>query len=227
MQFNALPCNEQELLERCRQLAGKSLVELASSYKQTLPKSFLHAKGWVGQFIESLLGVIANNLPEPDFKDLGIELKTIPINLKGQPQESTFICTASISELQKETFETSRVWQKLKKILFVPVEADPKISIENRKVGNAILWSPDLTTRNILQKDWEELSEMLVLGKQSVLSARFGTYLQIRPKAAHSRILQVSLDEEGNKELMGPKGFYLRSRLTKKIIEEFYFTPNH
>jgi DNA mismatch repair protein MutH len=246
MQFTAPPLNEQELLLRCQQIAGKTLGELAVLAKEKLPNSLLRAKGWIGQLIEWHLGAHAQNLPLPDFINLGIELKTLPINAQGQPQESTFVCSAPTetsasfpsrsdrtadqthvdapveTTVDDLTWKTSRVYQKLKRVLWVPIEADHTIAIENRQVGNAILWSPDPKTEAILQTDWEELMEMLLLGRVNSLSAHFGVYLQIRPKAAHSRILQATIDEYGEEILAGPKGFYLRSKLTKMILAEHY-----
>lgn len=223
MQFNSPPNNEQELLLRCQKIAGKTLAELGSTYNQTAPKSLTHSKGWIGQLIENHLGAYASNLPIPDFANLGIELKTIPINAKGEPQESTYICTAPLSmQARQETWINSRVWQKMKRMLLVPVEACPRIPVQNRRIGSAILWTPDHATEKQLKEDWEELMEMLLLGKIGKLSGHFGTYLQIRPKAMHSRILQITQDEQGEAILAGPKGFYMRSMLTKKILAEHY-----
>lgn len=219
MQFTALPQNEQELLERCHRIAGKTVAELAYPHHK-IPSSLIHAKGFVGQLIEWHLGAQSSNSPVPDFLNLGIELKTLPLNENGLPQESTFVCTAPNS-LELE-WRNSRVYQKLKRVLWVPIESSASIPIADRRVGNAILWSPDPSTEQTLQEDWRDLMEMMSLGRINELSAHFGTYLQIRPKAAHSRILQSTINENGEEIFTGPKGFYLRTTLTKKILEENY-----
>lgn len=219
MQFTAMPQNEQELLSRCHQIAGKTIAELATN----VPKTLLHSKGFIGQLIEFHLGAQSKNLPVPDFVNLGIELKTLPINEKGQPLESTFVCTAPLPKEKPDIdWPTSRVYQKLKRVLWVPIVVPLDSAIHERRVANAILWSPDSTTEAILRTDWEDLMEMLVLGQISKLSAHFGTYLQIRPKAAHSRILQAAINENGEKIWTGPKGFYLRTKFTQKIMNENY-----
>ncbi len=236
------PKTEQELLRRCEDIAGKTLAELA----RTTDQAIYNKKGFVGQLIEWHLGTSAGNLSMPDFIEIGVELKTLPINKYGQPQESTYVCTASFShetvhgatpgpmrddddydddggrKTRQAEWQTSRVYQKLRRVLWVPVEADREIPWNERRVGNAILWSPDEATEKILREDWEELTEMLIFGQVEKLTAHFGTYLQIRPKAAHSRIFQSTMNEEGNAILAGPKGFYLRTILTKKILEENY-----
>lgn len=222
-----VPNTEIELLERCQTLAGKTLKELSFDSPFPLPKTLLKAKGWMGQLIEWHLGANAHQLPLPDFMHLGIELKTLPINIRGEPKESTFVCTAPISlGASLETWETSRVRQKLMSVLWVPIEADAGIAIGDRRVCTPLLWRPSLDVEAILKKDWEELTEMLLLGEVNQISARFGTYLHIRPKAAHSRVLNKTFieNDEGQPEysLAGPKGFYLRTNFTKKILQEFY-----
>lgn len=217
------PQSEQELLTRCHRIAGKTLAELAQTYHQKIPSSLTQAKGFMGQLIERALGANGLNLPEPDFPNLGIELKTLPLNTNGQPRESTYVCTAPLGlSAEIEPWENSRVRKKLARVLWVPIEADPNIPLINRRIGTALLWSPSPTIESILRQDWEELTLMLHLGQIANLSAKIGTYLQIRPKAAHSRILSPAINEQCEAVRINPKGFYLRSSLTQKILKENY-----
>jgi DNA mismatch repair protein MutH len=225
MQFKAPPQNELELLNRCYELAGKTFADLAEEAQQMLPDSFKRAKGFIGQLIETHLGASAGNKPLPDFTNLGIELKTLPYNRKGEPQETTYVCTAPLSQMAaEENWKNSRVYKKLKRLLWIPIEADPSIAIAERKVGSPLLFKldQDPTLEAILKKDWEELMDMLHLGKISELSASHGQYLHIRPKAAHSRILAATLNHLGEEEWVGPKGFYLRMAFTSKLLREHY-----
>lgn len=217
------PESETELLSRCHKLSGITFSALAARYHQTLPPSLTQAKGLIGQLLEYALGASAGNQPEPDFPNLGVELKTMPIDCNGRPRESTYVCTAPINlKAEIEIWENSRVRNKLKRVLWIPVEAEPEIPLMERRIGIAQLWSPDPTTEAILRQDWEELTLMLHLGQTDNLSAKIGTYLQIRPKAAHSRILNPGINEHGEEILINPKGFYLRTALTQKILVEHY-----
>jgi len=223
MLSQAIPKNERELLQRAEALAGKTLGELAKIGGSPLPTSLSRAKGWIGQLIEKQLGAPGDNKPEPDFLNLGIELKTLPINLKGEPQESTYVCTAPLScRANQESWETSRLRRKLKKVLWIPIEADPSIPIEQRRIAAPILFSLTISLDQTLKEDWEELMEMLQLGKASELSSHQGRFLQIRPKAAHSRIKKRYLDDEGETQWVVPKGFYLRTQFTRRILKESY-----
>lgn len=88
---NKPPKNEKELLEQCQRIEGLSFAQLALELGLFTPVNPVHRKGWVGQALELALGADAKNESLPDFKQLGIELKTIPINKSGKPAESTFI----------------------------------------------------------------------------------------------------------------------------------------
>lgn len=213
--------NQQELLTHAKQLAGLSIKELALMLSEPLPQSNIQGKGWLGQIVEKYLGATAGNAALPDFVDLGIELKTIPILPNGQPKESTYICTAPIP-ITDGSWNESRVWKKMHKILWVPYLYQENLSFGERIIGMPILWSPSKEIIKILQRDWEELVEKLNLGKFSELTAHLGEYLQIRPKALNSDMQIKVMDENGEWLTTTPKGFYVRTALTKRIIQENY-----
>jgi DNA mismatch repair protein MutH len=221
------PQSEAELLARCQALTGQTLETLAQYCQQSIPQSLLHAKGWIGQLMELYLGADGTNQSQPDFAHLGIELKTIPLNANMQPRESTYVCTAPLARphhlsLLPQQWQDSRVRHKLAKVLWVPVEADPAIPLPKRHVGSPLLWVLPSDLESILQQDWEELTEMLHCGQIAHISAKQGVYLHIRPKAAHSRILNATHDEDGETLWINPKGFYLRSSFTQQILDTHY-----
>ncbi|MCW8901683.1 MAG: DNA mismatch repair protein MutH, partial [Gammaproteobacteria bacterium] len=96
------PTSEKELLERARQLAGLTLAGLADKFNKSIPKDTRHAKGWIGQLIETTLGATASSLAEPDFQLIGIELKTLPLTNSGKPKESTYVCTVPLNNLAEQ-----------------------------------------------------------------------------------------------------------------------------
>lgn len=199
-----------------------SLGELAQYMGQSVPSSLQVAKGWVGQLIEQALGATAASLPEPDFQRIGVELKTLPIDAQGQPQESTYVCTVPLMENTGLQWESSWVRRKLQRVLWVPVEADSTLAIAERRIGMALLWSPTPGQEAVLQQDWEELMELIVTGRLEQISARLGTWLQIRPKAANARALCTTFDAQGVPSETLPRGFYLRSCFTRLLLAEHY-----
>ncbi|MDZ7661204.1 DNA mismatch repair endonuclease MutH [Thiohalophilus sp.] len=216
------PHSEQALLERAREIAGQRFAELAEQLGEPVPANQRHAKGWVGQLLERALGASAASLPEPDFQQLGVELKSLPLNANGLPRESTYVCTVPMNETHQLRWERSWLRQKLQRVLWIPIEADPRLPLAQRCIGNALLWSPSPGQEAMLRDDWEELMELVCLGRWEELSARHGRYLQIRPKAAHSRVLTEAHDSEGNLCQILPRGFYLRTDFTRQILEQHY-----
>ncbi len=221
--FKSFPKTEAELINRAKDLAGVSIGELAGLSKHQVPIKLTKDKGFIGQLLEIHLGAHNDNLPQADFAPFAIELKTIPVDNQGRPLESTYICVANQKEISS-SWENSLVKQKTSRILWVPIEANKEISIEHRRIGTPILWEPDLAISRALKQDWEELLENLALGNCQNLSAKSGQYLQLRPKAASSKQLIQIINHDGYKVSIVPKGFYLRSSLTKKILEKNYLS---
>jgi len=212
------PASEAELLERAENIAGKTLQHIANLHNIPVPDNLLRSKGWIGELIEISLGATAGSLPEPDFQSIGVELKTLPLNINQQPKESTYVCTVSLTENKGTNWDTSLVKKKLSRVLWIPVEADPAIPLAERRVGSAILWSPTAKQEGILRNDWQELMDMIDMGRLDQLTAQHGQYLQIRPKAANAKALRSGIDEQGEKIMTLPRGFYLRTSFTRQII---------
>ena len=216
------PTSEEELLIRARELAGLTLEELAVKFKQPLPRNTVHAKGWMGQLLEISLGATASSKAEPDFQLINVELKTLPLTLSGKPKESTYVCTVPLTDLHEQEWKTCWLNRKLQRVLWLPIEADKRIPLADRHIGNAILWSPNDEQAAQLQQDWEELMELVCLGQLDQITSHMGRYLQIRPKGANAKSLTTTLDEEGNTIQTLPRGFYLRPEFTQQIIHSHY-----
>ncbi|MGQ3891150.1 DNA mismatch repair endonuclease MutH [Legionella sp. CNM-4043-24] len=212
------PTSENELLERCRAIEGLSFAQLASLTKCPIPALKSKRKGWAGQALEVALGSTAGTKCLPDFHHLGIELKSIPLNERGKPAESTFVTSIPLLSIHHQTWPESQCFQKLKRVLWLPLEGDRQIPFEHRRIGRGLLWSPNAEDERILANDWQELSCMIGMGRLEEIDATMGEYLQVRPKGANARSLCYGFDTEGNKVLTLPRGFYLRSRFTEKLL---------
>ena len=213
------PLTVKELTNRASVLYGQTVGEVAASLNLTVPADQKKDKGFVGEMIELFLGASAKNLPLPDFKKLGIELKTIPIGDKQSPTESTHVCSVLLKSPTRELWVTSRVFKKLKKVLWVPIQSEKSIKLENRIIGGAFLWSPSPEQEVVLRADWEEHMELIALGKFSELNGERGEYLQVRPKARDSYATVLVTNESGEKSWTMPRGFYLRASFTAQIIK--------
>ncbi|SET44764.1 DNA mismatch repair endonuclease MutH [Thorsellia anophelis] len=208
------------LLARANQLAGYSLGEIADSVNVDMPLNLNKHKGWVGNFIEQLLGATAGSKAEQDFTHLNIELKTIPISHQGKPLETTFVALAPLTGNVGLTWQMSHVHNKLQQVLWIPVEGEREIPLKDRKIGTPILWSPTQAQERMLQQDWEELTELISLGQFDAINARIGVALQLRPKGANSKVRTDAFDSNGLPIKTLPLGFYLRNSFTHTIITD-------
>ena len=201
-------------------LSGRTIQQVASEIQQDVPDNLLRAKGWVGELLETCLGATAAALPEPDFQLIGVELKTLPIAANGRPKESTYVCTVPLSGSIGQQWEDSVVWAKLRRVLWLPVEASADIPLPRRRIGSGFLWSPSKAQEQSLRMDWQEHMEKINAGELASINARHGKYLQIRPKANNARALTLTHDEQGVTRSTLPRGFYLRAAFTCQLLRE-------
>ncbi|MFG0605008.1 DNA mismatch repair endonuclease MutH [Vibrio mimicus] len=216
------PTSQQELLTRAQDIAGLSFAELADEAGMCVPPDLRKDKGWVGQLLEWHLGATAGSRPQQDFEHLGIELKSIPVSYTGKPLETTFVCVAPLMGVHGLTWEQSHVRNKLSKILWIPVQGEREIPLADRRVGSPLLWSPSPEEEAQLKADWEELMELIVLGKVAQITAKHGEVLQLRPKAANGRAQTEAYGANGRPIKTLPRGFYLRTQFTAQILQRHY-----
>ncbi|MBM4362144.1 MAG: DNA mismatch repair endonuclease MutH [Deltaproteobacteria bacterium] len=220
--FAAPPATEEELLARARRLAGQRLGEVARSVGVEPPADLRRAKGFTGQLLERVLGATARSRAAPDFEELGIELKTLPVGPGGVPVESTFVCTIDPRAIGDVEWETSLVRAKLARVLFLPVEGERRIPVAERRLGTALLWTPSSEQEAALRADWEELAGILGRGELDGVTGHMGTWLQVRPKAEHSRARRRGTERDGTPVATLPRGFYLRARFTAALLAEHF-----
>jgi len=218
--MQSTPQSESQLLSYCEAIAGYSLSELADIAGINTPENLRKNKGWVGQLIEWHLGASAGSKPEQDFKHLGIELKTIPIDSDGKVLETTFVCSTPILNTTHLTWENSNIRNKLSKVLWLPVQGERKIPLAERLVGNGFLWTASAQQEQLMRQDWDEIMEKIALGKIEQISARDGQVLQLRPKAANGQVVTDAYGEEGELIKVRPRGFYLKKAFTQHIINQ-------
>ncbi|MDD2166504.1 DNA mismatch repair endonuclease MutH [Glaesserella parasuis] len=225
MQLATHSTTETELLAKAQWLAGFTLGEIAEQLNMVVPPDLRRDKGWVGMLIETALGAKAGSKPEQDFAHLGIELKTIPVNEKGLPLETTFVSLAPLTDNHGIVWQTSHVKRKLQRVLWIPVEGKRSIPLEKRHIGQPILWSPSPQQEQQLQQDWEELMELIVLGRLNEINARLGEVLHLRPKGRNNKALAGAVNQYGEKIQSLPLGFYLRKQFTAEILQNFLHAP--
>ncbi|MCG9711388.1 DNA mismatch repair endonuclease MutH [Shewanella insulae] len=219
------PESIDELMHRAQEMAGLNLGQLAEIHNVAVPSNLKRDKGWIGQLIELELGATAGSKPEQDFLHLGVELKTIPVDESGKPLETTYVTVAPLMNINGLRWQESLVYHKLQRVLWIPVEGIRQKPIGERRIGSPILWTPSEAEMTQIRQDWEEIMELIALGKVEQITARHGEVLQLRPKGANSRALTQSIAQDGQVKLTNPRGFYLKIPFTQQILSR-YLTAN-
>lgn len=196
-----------ELFTRVKSIIGKKIHEIAKNED-------LYQKGSVGNIIESALG-IRNNHQGPDLPELQIEVKTLPVK-NMQAVGSTFVSSAKQDEFSLD-WHSSFVRSKLQTVLFILVSDGKLIDQPNKKILNAGLWHLESEQEQILQQDWSELMEQSM--QEGFISAEYGTYLQLRPKALNTRNASRKLNMHGHMVNSNNLGFYLRRDFVNSLIQ--------
>jgi DNA mismatch repair protein MutH len=171
-------------------------------------------KGKTGELVERALGATSSSYAGPDFPLLGVEVKTIPLDARGMPRESTFVCSFAVGHADALEWETSPLRAKLSHVLWVPIVGEAV----SASVGEPFFWRPNPEQTAILRGDFEELVGLVAIGKVEALSAHLGRAVQVRPKAAHGAVRTCAFDEQGAPLATMPRGFYLRARFTRTLL---------
>lgn len=215
-----VPTSEAELIARVQALAGQKLGEIATNAGLKIPNDLKRNKGWIGLLLEHVLGASAGSKPEPDFPELAIELKTLPINRQGKVLETTFVSVAPLMGLTGINWQNCWVNQKLKRVLWVPIISDKDIPLAQRQVASAFIWSPTPEEETLLALDWQELTDMIALGEVENIHGRHGQVLQLRPKAANSKAKTQAINRDGKPFMTLPRGFYLKTPFTQMLLNK-------
>ena len=216
-----IPQTLEQLLSQAQSIAGLTFGELADELHIPVPPDLKRDKGWVGTLLERALGATAGSKAEQDFSHLGVELKTLPINAEGYPLETTFVSLAPLVQNSGVKWENSHVRHKLSCVLWMPIEGSRHIPLRERHIGAPILWKPTAEQERQLKQDWEELMDLIVLGKLDQITARIGEVMQLRPKGANSRSITKGIGRNGEVIETLPLGFYLRKVFTAGILNDF------
>jgi DNA mismatch repair protein MutH len=222
------PTCEAELRVRAEALAGHTLGEIADALDWRDVGAGLHAKGKIGDLLERALGAAGGAGATHDFPALRVELKSVPVDERGAPRESTYVCTLSLVEADRATWTTSWVRAKLARVLWVPVVTPGltpgltprRAEWRERRVGDPLLWSPTPAQEAVLRADFEDAVGLIGAGGIDEVTAHAGRWLQVRPKAPDGQARARAHGPEGEAVATVPRGFYLRRRFTAAILRD-------
>lgn len=216
----------KDLIMYAKEAEGKYLYEIDKKYMLDKPNK----KGLVGTIIEeSYFGIETNNRPEPDFADVGIELKSTGIEpYKKQngyrAKERLVLNIINYKDEAKRDFYSSSFWLKNNKILlffytYVRNE-DGKPDYPNFIIKKTILHEFSESDLIMIKKDWEIINNKIKAGLAHELSEKDTDYLAActKGKNASSVKEQPCSDIMAKQRAYSLKQGYMTS-LVKKYID--------
>ena len=216
---NNAPENEEDLIKRAFSLTGKKIVELCEPFNKFFNEKSKKSKGYLGKILEMYLGASAGNLPIPDFPNLKIELKILPLNKNMLPKSNVKICYNSNMPTQSNyKWDSSIVKLKLNKVLWIPIEADSSIPLRERRICHPFL-SHLKDYENIIKEDYKNITYFLFSGKMEYISANLGKYLILQSISSNKNLTNY-FNFDGDLIRTNFKAFYLKKNYLRKIIYE-------
>ncbi|ULG71395.1 Sau3AI family type II restriction endonuclease [Macrococcus brunensis] len=167
--------NEAELIEYAKEAEGKYLFEID---KENMLEN-TNVKGKVGHIIEkSYFGYDINSNAEPDFADVGIELKATGFTRmksgKLKAKERLVLNIINYTKEAEKEFYTSSYWTKNARILLFFYEylknADGKMDARNTQIAKVDLFEFPAEDLDIVKQDWQIIHNKILNGEAHLIS---------------------------------------------------------
>jgi DNA mismatch repair protein MutH len=231
----------KELMTYLDRMVGVPFEEILSAvpsinYEKSTPQQ---RKSLAGRVVETLLGEKANSRMRADLRSLGIEVKSIPLELRGPTngvplnltaREPTAITSgqAVFDDLSSSWRET-HLFEKLRAVLWVPIMKHDLERYEGWYIRQPFVWMPSEDEERQLREDFEGIKDYVYgalkhgLGKPDQMpdmDRRNGLYLRLGTKAK-----DATTRKDFNLAGVGtfrekPRAWYIRPALTNQLIAQ-------
>ncbi len=168
-------------------------------------KKIKNDKGIIGKIIENIFQIKNKNDSDADWNDIGLELKTIPLNKKLNPKELTKICIIKKNNI-KVNWEKSQVYKKIKNILWIPYEGSVKIAISKKRILIPFIYTLTNKEEKIIKNEWEIIIESFLFCNNNNFFIKEGEFLKLNKNKKKSYIT-----------------IYLKKKFTKKILKKINY----
>lgn len=229
----------REIKERGENAIGKSIKELVTI--ETLKNWYLSPKnkGWLGNAIEKdWFGLENNNLPQADFKELGVELKSTGLKFFKREKiwaakERLVLNHFNYDEEYKKEFLDSTFYKKSNLIELIFYKYDPINYFKFQ--GKLYPTYPDFVVTHsfllnlkdlppndlaIIENDWNLIKRMIIQGRAEYISEGMTQYLGAVTKGSKTIKNQVSQPfskKKAHRRAFSLKPSYMKE-LTKQIV---------
>jgi DNA mismatch repair protein MutH len=178
-------------------------------------------KGKFGQFLEKYYFEIDNNsASEPDFKEVGMELKSTPLKkLKSgeySPKERLVLNIINYETIVDEKWEESHFLSKNQLLLLVLYLYETEKSFLDYLIKYVALWKIEGEEKEIIRQDWEKIVNKVREGKAHELSEGDTFYLGACRKGHKEAPRKYSSGEIPAKQ----RAFSFKLKFMKSILKK-------
>lgn len=182
------PTDKESIIEYAQVLIGSTLRNHIEAEAIDDPH---RRKGSFGNAVEEYYFMYGpNSDSEPDFAEVGLELKTTPLekNKRGEysAKERLVLSMIDYMNVVDETFETSSVLHKAEDILLISYLYDKDKDPLDYTIEVVSEWGIPEEDLPIIKKDWETVVDKVREGKAHEISGSDTLYLEACTKAANS-----------------------------------------
>lgn len=210
--------SKESIIQYAKKLKNQTLRQVC---EEEIEKHGYKGKGNFGQTLEKFyFGYEPNSDAEPDFKEVGIELKSSPLKiLKNgdfRSKERLVLNIINYLEVHKEDFETSSFWKKNAHLLLVFYLHDKDLDLLDYIIKLVDEWQYPKEDLKIIQKDWEVINQKIKDGKAHELSEGDTFYLGACTKGTTA--LKSYKNQPFNKEKAKQRAYSLKQGYVNHII---------
>ncbi|QJC34685.1 hypothetical protein GJT95_02050 [Enterobacteriaceae endosymbiont of Donacia crassipes] len=218
--FSTIIPNENILFLRAKLITGYYIIDIIKWLNYPINYNSIKDKGIIGKLIEYYLtGEKQNNKLNQDIPYLGIEIKTITVNLKNKILNDCFICSFPLLIKKSLSFYKNQLYKKISKILWIPIiTKNINTPMLKKKIGNPFFWEPSIKDKIKLNNDWNNLIKLLIMGQLKNINYYNGYMLIVKNKS-NKKQLTKTIDQNGKFLYISPKAFYFKKKYLSSLLK--------
>lgn len=206
------PKDKESILKHAKKLKGQTLNDFL-----IVGEINENNKGGFGQILEQgYFHLDNNNKPVPDFKEVGMELKSTPMrklkNGSHSPKERLALCIINYEDIVNQTFEESFMAKNKNLLIVFYLYEKEKRPLEYR-ILDTTEWIFPENDLEIIRRDWKDIRDMVNQGLAHEISGGMTFYLEAMPKGAgHGKDMRIQpfSDIPAMQRAFGLKGKYVK-----------------
>jgi DNA mismatch repair protein MutH len=213
--------NVDSIVSYAKKLVDQTLREAMHQDVDFQEALAVRVKGKFGQFLEKYYFEIDNNSSsEPDFKEVGMELKSTPLkklkNGEYSPKERLVLNIINYETIVNENWENSHFLSKNHLLLLVLYLYETEKSFLDYLIKYVALWKIEGEEREIIRQDWEKIVNKVRGGKAHELSEGDTFYLGACRKGHKEAPRKYSSGEIPAKQ----RAFSFKLKFMKSILKK-------